>query len=74
MTGKYAPKDTVEATDDAKKIDAMLTVLELTGQLDKFKEKFGIKALEVKIDKLQKKVDDTFLLLVAIQEGLEDEA
>ena len=67
MTGKYAPKDTVEATDDAKKIDAMLTVLELTGQLDKFKEKFGILALEAKLDKI-------YTLLVAIQTGLEDEA
>ena len=67
MTGKYAPKDTVEATDDAKKIDAMLTVLELTGQLDKFKEKFGILAMETKLDKI-------YTLLVAIQMGLEDEA
>ena len=67
MTGKYTPKDTVEATDDAKKIDAMLTVLELTGQLDKFKEKFGILALETKLDKM-------YTLLVAIQTGLEDEA
>ena len=67
MTGKYAPKDTVEATDDAKKIDAMLTVLELTGQLDKFKEKFGILALEAKLDKI-------YTFLVAIQMGLEDEA